>query len=588
MALWNRKAVACRAWGMLSLGSLGDKEVAQLGSDGWLSLTSVEVWYEFSPTEWTPASQPASCCSSRSHCWWPAESSHKAAQGESHERSNRFHYGLWRSCTERCNSLTIGADGPILLHDVHFLNQMAHFNRERVPERNVHAKGSGAFGVFETTEDVSAVHQGRAVPAGRDDRDAGPLLHRGRRAGQPRHLARPARLRAEVLHDRGQLRPRRQQHPGVLHPRHDEVPALHPQPEAAARLRPARQPHAVGLLDLNPESAHQVTYLMGDRGIPRTWRHMNGYGSHTYMWVNAAGEKFWVKYHFHTDQGVEGLTDDEAAAIAGEDADFHRRDLFEAIDARRLPELDAVGAGDAVRGREDLPVQPVRPDQGVAAQRLPADQGRHDDAEPQPGELLRPDRAGRVRARQHGAGHRLLARQDAARPGVRLLRHAPLPDRPELPPAAGQPARRSTVNTYTLDGPMAYEHRGDAPVYAPNTVGRGYADEIGEVDGRLGGRRRRWCGRPTRCAPTTTTSARPAPWSARSGTTSSATRFVDTVAGHLLGGVRGRRARARLRVLEERRPRHRQADREKVRTGTARNAVEGMGESGDRKVQRAS
>ena len=63
---------------------------------------------------------------------------------------------------------------------------------------------------------------------------------------------------------------------------------------------------------LNPESAHQVTYLMGDRGIPKTFRHMNGYGSHTYLWVNAAGEKHWVKYHFHSDQGVEGLTDDEA------------------------------------------------------------------------------------------------------------------------------------------------------------------------------------------------------------------------------------------------------------------------------------
>lgn len=68
---------------------------------------------------------------------------------------------------------------------------------------------------------------------------------------------------------------------------------------------------------LNPESAHQVTYLMGQRGLPRTWRHMNGYGSHTYLWVNAGGEKFWVKYHFHTDQGMEFLTNADAAALAG-------------------------------------------------------------------------------------------------------------------------------------------------------------------------------------------------------------------------------------------------------------------------------
>ncbi|MBV9603941.1 MAG: catalase, partial [Solirubrobacterales bacterium] len=82
---------------------------------------------------------------------------------------------------------------------------------------------------------------------------------------------------------------------------------------------------------LSPESAHQVTWLMGDRGIPKTYRHMNGYSSHTYMWVNAGGEKFWVKYHFKTDQGIDYLTQDEADQMAGENADYHRQDLFEAI-----------------------------------------------------------------------------------------------------------------------------------------------------------------------------------------------------------------------------------------------------------------
>jgi catalase len=82
---------------------------------------------------------------------------------------------------------------------------------------------------------------------------------------------------------------------------------------------------------LSPESAHQVTWLMGDRGIPKNWRHMNGYSSHTYMWVNAAGERFWVKYHFKTDQGVDFLTQQEADRLAGTDGDYHRRDLFDAI-----------------------------------------------------------------------------------------------------------------------------------------------------------------------------------------------------------------------------------------------------------------
>jgi catalase len=88
---------------------------------------------------------------------------------------------------------------------------------------------------------------------------------------------------------------------------------------------------------LSPESAHQVTYLMGDRGIPSTWRHMNLYGSHTYMWINACGEKFWVKYHFITDQGLQNLTQAQADELVKLDTDHHTRDLFEAIDRGEHP-----------------------------------------------------------------------------------------------------------------------------------------------------------------------------------------------------------------------------------------------------------
>src|SRR5437660_11967380 len=88
---------------------------------------------------------------------------------------------------------------------------------------------------------------------------------------------------------------------------------------------------------LSPESAHMVTWLMGDRGIPKTWRNMNGYSSHTYQWINAGGEKFWVKYHFKTDQGIEFLTQEEADRLAGESPDYHRQDLFEAIRDGDLP-----------------------------------------------------------------------------------------------------------------------------------------------------------------------------------------------------------------------------------------------------------
>jgi hypothetical protein len=107
---------------------------------------------------------------------------------------------------------------------------------------------------------------------------------------------------------------------------------------------------------LNPESAHQVTYLMGDRGLPKTWRTMNGYSSHTYMWINASGERFWVKYHFPSLQGVENLTGEEAEKIAA------RTRTSTAVTSstrsrRGLPAVAPLRAGHALRGREDLPLQ---------------------------------------------------------------------------------------------------------------------------------------------------------------------------------------------------------------------------------------
>ena len=272
---------------------------------------------------------------------------------------------------------------------MHFLNQMAHFNRERVPERNVHAKGSGAFGEFETTEDVSAYTKAALFQPGVKTEMLARFSTVAGEQGSPDTWRDPRGFALKFYTDEGNY---------DLVGNNTPVFFIRDTMKFPHFIRSQKRRGGNGLRDnnmqwdfwsLNPESAHQVTYLMGDRGIPKTYRHMNGYGSHTYLWVNEAGEKHWVKYHFHSDQGVEGLTDDDATQIAGEDADFHRRDLYDVDRRGRLPELDAVDPGDALRGREDLPDQPVRPHQDLAAQRLPADQGRHDDAEPQPGELLR-------------------------------------------------------------------------------------------------------------------------------------------------------------------------------------------------------
>ena len=435
------------------------------------------------------------------------------------------------------NSLTIGADGPILLHDRHFLEQMAHFNRERVPERNVHAKGSGAFGTFETTEDVSAYTKAALFQPGVEDRDAGALLDRRRRAGLPRHLARPPRLRAEVLHLRGQLRPRRQQHPGLLHPRHHEVPPLHPLPEAPRRPGPARQRHAVGLLDAQP-GVGPPGHLPDGRP-----RHPGDVPPH-------AGLRL---AHLHVGQrrGREVLGEVPLPQQPGRQGPHpgrrqpdRRRRLrlpparpVRRHRARRPPVVDAQGAGHAVRGGEDLPLQPVRPDQDLAARRLPADHGRHDDARPQPGELLRRDRAGGLRAQRAGARHRLQPRQDAARPGVLVLRHPPLPDRPQLPAAPGQPAQTSRATTPTPRTARWPTTTGATSRCTPPTR-TAAATATSTARWRTAGRpTARSCVRPTRCARTTTTSARPARWCARCGTTTQRDRFVENVAGHLLGGV---------------------------------------------------
>ena len=147
------------------------------------------------------------------------------------------------------HSLTVGPDGPILLQDHYLIEQMANFNRERIPERQPHAKGGGAFGHFEVTNDVSQFTKAAVFQPGTKTDTADPVLDGRRRARQPRHLARPARIRAQALHVRGQPRHRREQRPDLLHPRSDEVPALHPFPETHGRQQPSRPQHAVGLLD---------------------------------------------------------------------------------------------------------------------------------------------------------------------------------------------------------------------------------------------------------------------------------------------------------------------------------------------------
>lgn len=435
------------------------------------------------------------------------------------------------------NSLTIGADGPIVLHDQHFIEQMAHFNRERVPERNVHAKGSGAFGVFETTEDVSQYTKAALFQPGVKTDMLARFSTVAGEQGSPDTWRDPRGFALKFYTSEGNY---------DLVGNNTPVFFIRDTMKFPHFIRSQKRRGGSGLRDNDmqwdfwthtPESAHQVTWLMGDRGIPRTWRHMNGYGSHTYMWINAQGEKSWVKYHFKTDQGVETLTQEEANRIAGEDADHHRRDLYDTIDAGDFPswtlKIQVMPYEDAKTYRinpfdltkvwphSDYPLTTVgrmtlnkNPDNFFAQ----IEQAAFAPSATVPGIGLSPDKMLLGRVFAYADTHRY-------RIG---------PNYQQLPV---NKHRVEGAYTYQFDGPMAYEHTADRSKYAPNSHGDGYSDHLGEseesweVDGAM-------------VREAYTLRAEDDDFSQAGAMVrevfddAARERFVGNVAGHILGGVK--------------------------------------------------
>ncbi|TCN21412.1 catalase KatA [Mesobacillus foraminis] len=236
------------------------------------------------------------------------------------------------------NSMTAGSRGPTLIQDVHLLEKLAHFNRERVPERVVHAKGAGAHGYFEVTNDVSKYTKadflsevGKRTPMFiRFSTVAGEL-------GSADTVRDPRGFAVKFYTEEGNYDLVGNNTPvffirdAIKFPDFIHTQKRHPQTHL-------KNPNAVwDFWSLSPESLHQVTILMSDRGIPATLRHMHGFGSHTFKWVNKEGEAVWVKYHFKTEQGIKNLAPDVAAKIAGENPDYHTEDLFNAIEKGDFP-----------------------------------------------------------------------------------------------------------------------------------------------------------------------------------------------------------------------------------------------------------
>jgi catalase len=230
------------------------------------------------------------------------------------------------------NSLTAGDRGPVLMQDVHLMEKLAHFNRERIPERVVHAKGAGAGGYFEVTTDVTKYTRAAFLSkVGKRTEVFARFSTVGGEKGSADSARDPRGFAVKFYTEEGNYDMTGNNTPVFFIRDPLKFPDfIHTQkrdPETNTK-----DPDMFwDFLSLTPESIHQVTILFSDRGTPRSFRHMHGFSSHTFKWYNEKGHYFWVQYHFKTEQGIQNLTRQEAARLASEDPDHATRDLFEAI-----------------------------------------------------------------------------------------------------------------------------------------------------------------------------------------------------------------------------------------------------------------
>lgn len=254
------------------------------------------------------------------------------------DNKNKLTTGWGAPVGDNQNSMTAGSRGPTLIQDVHLLEKLAHFNRERVPERVVHAKGAGAHGYFEVTNDLTKYTKASFL-SGVGKRT--PVFIRfstvAGESGSADTVRDPRGFAVKFYTDEGNYDLVGNNTPvffirdAIKFPDFIHTQKRHPQTHL-------KNPNAIwDFWSLSPESLHQVTILMSDRGIPATYRHMHGFGSHTFKWVNAEGEGVWVKYHFKTEQGIQNLDPALAAQLAGDNPDYHTEDLFNAIEAGDYP-----------------------------------------------------------------------------------------------------------------------------------------------------------------------------------------------------------------------------------------------------------
>ncbi len=370
------------------------------------------------------------------------------------------------------NSLTAGPRGPLLVQDWQLFEKHAHFNRERIPERVVHAKGSAAHGTFTVTKDITRYTKAKIFSqVGKET----PMFLRFSTVAGERGAADAERdVRGFALKfytDEGNWDLVGNNTPVFF----VRDPFKFPDFIRTQKRDPKtnlRNPTAMwDFWSLSPESLHQVTILFSDRGIPKSFRHVHGFGSHTYSFINARNERFWVKFHFKTLQGIRNLTNEEAAAIIANDRESNQRDLFEAIERKDFPkwrvEVQIMPEADAektsynpfdltkVWPHKDYPLMEVgvmelnRNPENYHAE---VEQAGFSPANVVPGISHSPDKMLQFRIFSYADAHR-----------YRLgINHDSLPvNKPRVP-----------VHSYHRDGQMRFDENGGGSVnYEPNSFG---------------------------------------------------------------------------------------------------------------------
>lgn len=366
-------------------------------------------------------------------------------------------------------STTVGPNGPLLIQDNNFIENMAHFDRERIPERVVHAKGAGAFGYFEVTHDVSKYTKLAALNGvGKKTRMVVRFSSVGGESGSADTARDPRGFALKFYTEEGNWDLVGNNTPIFF----IRDPILFPSFIHTQKRNPKthlKDPDMFwDFISLRPETTHQVMFLFSNRGTPASYRHMNGYGSHTFKLVNKDGEACWCKFHFKTNQGIKNLSDKEAGLLTGQNPDYYIQDLYDSIEEGNFPSWTMYLQIMSLEQAKKHPVNPFDITKVWSHSEYPliqvgkmvldrnpenyfadVEQAAFSPAHMPPGVETSPDKMLQGRLFSYGDTHR-------HRLGCNYQ---------QLPvncPLKGQ-------HNYQRDGPQAFNNQGSAPNYFPNS-----------------------------------------------------------------------------------------------------------------------